>query len=343
MIALRVRALCFGLVALAGCRPPPAAIAPAVDDGEVVELNAEAMGTEVQIVIRAEHDTRLQAEQAAKDAVAEIVRIEALMTDWNETSELSAINRAAGDKPIHVARELLELLVRSKQISQITSGAFDVTYAGAGQFWDFKARPPHVPAPEVIAAAIQFIDYRQMVIDLDAGTAFLTRKGMRIGLGGIAKGYAVDQASALIRKVGFKHHAVKAGGDMKVSGRWNKKLWSVAIRDPRDRQNVIGVLPVANTAISTSGDYERFFELDGVRYAHIIDPRTGYPVQHMRSVTIVAKEAWYSDGLAKGVFVLGVEKGMKLIEDLPDVEAVVIDGDGKLTSSSGLSGGAAEQ
>ncbi len=324
-------------VALVGCKTAAVPVA-ATDEGEIAELNATAMGTEVQIVIRADGSTRAKAMVAAKDALAEIVRIEAMMTDWNETSQLQAINHAAGEQPVHVSRELLELLVRSKQISDLTNGAFDVTYAGAGQFWDFKARPPHVPAPETIAKAIGFIDYRQMIIDLEGGTAFLTRKGMRIGLGGIAKGYAVDCASELIRKAGFKHHAVKAGGDMKVSGRWNKKLWSVAIRDPRDRANVIGVLPVANSAISTSGDYERFFELDGVRYAHIIDPRTGYPVQHMRSVTIIAKEAWFSDGLAKGVFVLGVEKGMKLIEDLPDVEAVVIDGDGQLTASSGLAG-----
>jgi len=324
---------------LAGC----AAVAPgATPTEQVVELDATAMGTEVQIVIRADSHTRVKALQAAHDAVAQIVRIEALMTDWNESSELSAINRAAGEQPVKVAAELLGLLQRSKQMSEITSGAFDVTYAGAGQFWDFKARPPQVPAPEVISKAIAFIDYRALELDLDAGTAFLTKKGMRIGLGGIAKGYAVDCASELIRKAGFKNHAVKAGGDMKVSGLWDKKLWSVAIRDPRDRANVVAVLPVSNSAISTSGDYERFFELDGVRYAHIIDPRTGYPVQHMRSVTIVSKESWYSDAIAKGVFVLGVEKGLKLIEALPEVEAVVIDGNGDLFMSSGLGGVPAE-
>lgn len=320
---------------LAGCSAVP--VAPSGAD-PVVELDATAMGTEIQVVIRAEAATRPAALKAAHDAVAEIVRIEARMTDWNESSELSAVNRAAGDAPVKVSAELLGLLQRSKQMSEITSGAFDITYAGAGQFWDFKARPPHVPAPDVIAKAIAFIDYREMKLDSEASTAFLTKKGMRIGLGGIAKGYAVDCASELIRKAGFKNHAVKAGGDMKVSGRWDKKLWSVAIRDPRDRANVVGVLPVANSAISTSGDYERYFELDGVRYAHIIDPRTGYPVQHMRSVTIVSKESWYSDAIAKGVFVLGVEKGMKLVEDLPDVEAVVIDGNGEMFMSSGLGG-----
>lgn len=325
----------WAVVVLAACKTAPAPVVP--DPSNVVELRGPAMGTEVQVVIRAEPAEKEKAEATALAALNEIKRIEAMMTDWDDASDLSAVNKAAGDRPIHAPAELLELLATSKQISELTHGAFDVTYAGAGQFWDFKARPPHIPDAGTIADAIRFIDYRKLEVDLDAGTAFLPMKGMKIGLGGIAKGYAVDRASALIKAAGFKHHAIKAGGDMKISGRWNHKLWSVAIRDPRDRDGVVAVLPVANTALSTSGDYERYFELDGVRYAHILDPRTGWPVQHVRSVTIVARDAVITDGLAKGVFVLGPVEGLKLAEDLPEVEAVVIDGDGNLTMTSGLS------
>jgi thiamine biosynthesis lipoprotein len=299
-----------------------------------VERRAPAMGTEVQIVIVT--DDRPRAEAIIDAALAEITRIEELMTDWKESSQLSAINRAAGEAPVHVDRELLDLLEGSKAISALTDGGFDVTYAGAGRFWDFKAVPPKLPDPEDLRRGVKLIDYRRMKIDLRAGTAFLPERGMRIGLGGIAKGYAVDQASDLIHKAGFKDFALKAGGDMRVAGRWNGKLWSVAIRDPRDRGGIIAVLPVSNVAISTSGDYERFFEIDGKRYAHIIDPHTGWPVDHTRSVTIVATEAWLTDGLAKGVFVLGAEKGIALIEKLHGVEAVVVDAQGNLHMTRGL-------
>jgi thiamine biosynthesis lipoprotein len=159
---------------------------------------------------------------------------------------------------------------------------------------------------------------------------------MRIGLGGIAKGYAVERAAAVIHRHGFRDFAIKAGGDMRVMGLWNDKPWKIGIRDPRDREGTIAILPVSNVAISTAGDYERFFDLGGKRYAHILDPKTGYPVQHTWSVTIVARDCTLSDGLDDGIFVLGAEKGMALVESLPNVEAVIIDAQGQLHMSRGL-------
>lgn len=312
---------------------PPFPGAPAGDTA-FFERKDVLMGTNVEIVIVSAE--RERAAEASSAALKEIARIEELMTDWRETSQLSAINRAAGVSPVKVDRELLELLERSKEISELTGGAFDVTYAGAGRLWDFQSSEPHLPDPEEIRRALSKIDYKKMKIDFDRGTAFLEEPGMRIGLGGIAKGYAVGRASDLIKRFGFDDFAIKAGGDMSVRGMWNKKPWSVGIRDPRNRDASVAILPVANVAISTSGDYERYFELDGKRYGHIIDPRTGYPVDHTESVTIVSRDCTFTDGLAKGVFVLGAKEGMALIESIPGVEGVIIDAKGAMHVSRGL-------
>jgi thiamine biosynthesis lipoprotein len=304
------------------------------DDVPFVERRAVLMGTEVYVVIPTKE--REAAETAIDAAIAEIGRIEDLMTDWRETSQLSAINRAAGKAPVKVDLELLELLRGSKEVSELTGGAFDVTYAAAGRYWDFQAQPPRLPNPADLERAVPKIDYRRLQLDFERMTAFLPEEGMRIGLGGIAKGYAVDQAANVLLGRGFKDFALKAGGDMRVMGRWNGKLWDIAIRDPRNKEGVVAVLPVSNVAISTSGDYEHFFEIDGKRYAHIIDPKTGWPIQHTKSVTIIGKDCWLTDGLTKGVFVKGAEAGLSLIESIPGLSAVVVDAAGAVHLSKNL-------
>jgi FAD:protein FMN transferase len=305
-----------------------------LEDVPYYERRDARMGTEVQILVLTTDDGR--AGRAADAALAEISRIEAMMTDWNETSPLMEINHAAGLHPVRVDRELLDLLEVSKRVSDLTEGAFDVTFAAAGKLWDFKSPTPKLPDPRDIERALAKVDWRKLAIDFERGTAFLEAEGMRIGLGGIAKGYAVDRAADVIRKHGFEDFAIKAGGDMRVAGLWNEKPWKIGIRDPRDRAGTVAVLPVSNVAISTAGDYERFFDLDGKRYGHIIDPKTGYPVDHTWSVTIIARDCTLSDGLDDGVFVLGAERGMALVESLPEVEAVIIDGKGEMHVSRGL-------
>jgi thiamine biosynthesis lipoprotein len=325
-----------------------------LDDIPFFERWAVRMGTEVQIVIPmadpidsgprvgrlsrtgTRGPERERAEEAAEAALAEIARIEDLMTDWRDDSQLEAINRGAGKAPVKVDRELLEVLEASKRVSEITGGVFDVTYASVGRYWDFKSDHPSLPDRDLIARALPRVGYKKLIIDFEAGTAFLSEEGMRIGLGGIAKGYAVQRASDLIKSKGIDDFAIKAGGDMSVRGLWNGKPWKIGIRDPRDRQATVAILPVSNVAISTSGDYERFFMLDGKRYAHIIDPGTGYPVMHTQSATVIARDCTLSDGLSKGAYVVGGEEGLSLVTRVPGVEAVIIDGEGRMHVSKGL-------
>lgn len=303
------------------------------DSPAFFETHAERMGTNVHIVIVTDDGER--ATKAFNAALAELTRIEDLMTDWRDDSQLMAINRAAGSKPVVVDRELVDLLRLSQRYSELSGGAFDVTYAAVGKLWDFKKQPAVLPDPDAIKHAVAKVDYKKLVLDTRKRTAFLTERGMRIGLGGFAKGYAVERAANAIRALGFANFSINAGGDMRVHGTWGGKPWTVGIRDPRT-DGVVAVLPVSNVAISTSGDYERFFMHDGKRYAHILDPRTGYPVSHTASVTIIARDCTISEGLSKSVFVLGREKGLALVETFDDVEAVVIEPDGTLSMSSRL-------
>jgi len=305
-------------------------------DANVVRGSFAAMGTDVAIAIQTDAESAAQAAIAL--ARAEFARIETLMTDWQDTSEVAAINRAAGGAAIEVSPELADLLRGAKRVAQLTRGKFDPTYAGAGRLWDFRADPPRLPDPEQIRRGIERIDFEQLEVAEAAPRVRLARAGMRIGLGGIAKGYAVDRAVQLIEDQGFSNFAVNAGGDLAVRGTKDERLWWVSIRHPREPGEVVGVLPVSNLSVVTSGDYERYFELEGKRYCHIIDPDTGYPASACQSVTIMARRTWWADALATGVFILGPTEGMRLIESLDGVEGMIIASDGAMTLSDGLAG-----
>lgn len=292
------------------------------------------MGTDIQFIILSEDHPA--AERAIDAGLAEMVRIEALMSEWKNTSLVSAINRGAGRAPVPVTPELLRLLVEAQQAAELTMGAFDITFAGAGRLWDFKCAVPNPPSAEAVNAALAVVGFRHLVLDQAAATAALTKPGMRIGLGGIAKGYAVDRAVQVIANHGFAHFAVNAGGDLCVRGRKGGRKWSVAIRDPRRADAHLAIIPASNAAVVTSGDYERFFMHEGRRYAHVIDPRTGHPASGCQSVTVVAPRTYWADAIATGVFVLGPQAGMALIETLPDVAALIVDDDGRPHISSRL-------
>ncbi len=292
------------------------------------------MGTDISIVILT--TKKKLAEQAIRVAFAEMKRVEDLMTDWQDTSPLMAINRNAGLQPIKTPQEILTLLAEAQKISELTDGAFDVSYGAVGELWDFTKKTGTAPARAEITSKLPLVDYRKIKIDPKAGTAYLEQKGMRIGLGGIAKGYAVDRAVQVIKRFGFDNFAVSAGGDLTVRGRKDGKLWNVAIRDPRDKSRNIALLPVSNATVVTSGDDERYFEHQGKRYTHILDPRTGYPADKVQSVTILSQQASWADALATGIFVLGPKKGLKVIESLPNVEGMIVDKHGKIHASKGL-------
>ncbi len=328
-----------GDVIYRGHRPPadwndvaPPAAAPKAPDLRGASRNTTVMGTEVVISLYVQPAS--DPEPIIDAAVAELERVENLMTDWRP-SPLSTLNAGAGTGPQPVDPEIVALIARAKRIHALTMGAFDISYAAAGALWDFKRRPPRIPTDEEIARALPFIDASKIGVDLQAGTVDLPA-GWKIGLGGIAKGYAVDRAMKVLMNLGIEHAVIKAGGDMKVLGLEHGQPWKVAVKHPRDRERVIAVLQASNTCISTSGDYERYFELEGRRYHHIIDPRTGRPALGAQSATVVAPEAAFADALATALCVLPPAEGIAMIESLPRVEALVVDHEGKIHASQGL-------
>jgi thiamine biosynthesis lipoprotein len=268
--------------------------------------------------------------------------VDARMSEWNDTSPLSSVNRAAGVEPVHVPEDLRRLIRRGIKIGDLTGGAFDITWAALWGLWDFNADPPRVPDEERIEARLRLVDYRRLEIDDEAGTVYLPEKGMLIGLGGIAKGYALDRAAAALRAAGIDSFLISAGGQMMVGGRRGDRPWRIGIRDPRmGPADYFAYLTVTDTSVSTSGDYERFFILDGVRYHHILDPRTGRPAHppgRLRSATVVCADATLADALSTALIVLGREEALALVESLDGVEAVLVDDKAQVHTTSGLDG-----
>jgi len=275
-----------------------------------------------------------KAEEAVTAAINEMERIEAVFSEWQPESEISLVNRSAATHPVSVSTEVLRLVSEALAFSELTSGAFDITYKSAGKLWDFRDR--QIPSPEQLATAVRAIDYHRVIVDSRTETIAFTHPGTEIGLGGIAKGYAVDRAVQVIRNHGFDEFSVNAGGDLYAASKGQKKLWRVGVQHPRDDQTLAALLPVANAAVATSGDYERYFEQDGIRYHHILNPATGLSARGSMSVTVLAPRTYLADALATGVFILGPEKGLALIEGLNNCEAMVIDEHGNTLLTKGL-------
>lgn len=290
------------------------------------------MGTAVQVTLWS--DTRAGADAAIAAVMAEMHRIDRAMSPHKADSELSRINREAAAGPVVLSREMLGLLARAIGFSQRSGGAFDITYASAGHLYDYRERIR--PSEAQLAEARGAIGYRHLVLDTTAGTLRFTHPGTRIDLGGFAKGHAVDLSTAILRRHGIAHAVVSAGGDSRVLGDRRGRPWNIAIRHPRRPGEVVAVLPLEDVAVSTSGDYERYFEQDGERFHHVIDPRTGRSAGSVRSVTILADDGLSAEAWSKSVFVMGVQRGLQLVESLQGVDAVVVDADGELHYSSGL-------
>jgi thiamine biosynthesis lipoprotein len=304
----------------------------------IVARAGEAMGTVVEIKVWSADDTRARA--AIGEAFDEIARIERLMTTWRDDSDISRLNAAAGVTPVTVSPETLECIERSLEFSRRSHGAFDVTYYALKGLWKFdQDLEPKLPDPVELKRRIKLIDYRKLVVDHDKRTLFLQEKGMAVNLGGIAKGYAVDRATAILRKRGFPDAIVQAGGDLMLSGSKSGKPWMAGIRDPRGpRDAYFARARVTDHAFSTAGDYERFFFVGGKRYHHIIDPKTGYPATRARSVTIFAPDATTADGLDDPLLILGPKEGLAIVDAMPGVGAVIVDADNKVHVSKALKG-----
>ena len=295
------------------------------------------MGTELRVTVWTADDAR--ADTATTAVFHEFDRLDAMMSVWKAASDIVRLNAAAGDAPVAISPETREVLNIAHQISEQTNGTFDVTFAALSGLWkfDYQDKDESIPDRKEIEKRLPLVNYRDLVIDDSAGTAWLRRKGMRVNLGGIGKGYAVDRAVDILRRSGLRDFMIQAGGDMYVGGTRGDRPWRVGIRDPRgpaDRS--FAALDLSDATFSTSGDYERFFMKDGVRYHHIIDLRAGEPARLCRSVTLVTDRAVIADALAKGVFILGPDAGMALIERTKGVQGVIVSAKNEVVISSGL-------
>jgi thiamine biosynthesis lipoprotein len=297
------------------------------------------MGTEVELTAWTADDVR--AEAAFTAVFGEFDRLDAMMSVWKDGSDVLRLNAAAGDHAVPVSPETREVLRVARQVSDQTEGRFDVTFGALSGLWKFDTqdKDDSIPDRREVLKRLPLVNYRDIEVDDRAGTALLKRKGMRVNLGGIGKGYAVDRSAAILRESGLRDFMIQAGGDMYVGGRRGDRPWRLGIRDPRgpaDRS--FAMLDLTDGTFSTSGDYERFFIKDGRRYHHILDLSVGEPAQGCRSVTLVTDRAVIADALAKGVFILGPDAGMALIERTPGVQGVIVSAKNEVLISSGLRG-----
>lgn len=325
---------------------PPLAVsasssAPAASAPARVAVEGKAMGTHITL---AAYTTDALDEPALRDklgkALAEIRRLEGLMTTWREDSELSRVNAAAGQGAVAVSAETLRVIEKSVWMSARSEGVFDITFEAMHGLWKFdQDLEEKIPDRRAVDAARKLIDWKKIRIDPEARTVKLERPRMRMSLGGIAKGYAVDAAARVLREEGLAAFFVQAGGDLFVQGRKpDGSAFRVGVRDPRGRDQTdwFAMLEVVDHAFSTAGDYERGFIKGGKRYHHIIDPRTGFPATACRSVTVWARDAFTADAVDDAVFILGPEKGLALVESLDDAGAVIVDARNKVWVSERL-------
>lgn len=293
------------------------------------------MGSAFEITVVG--DDANQANKHIDAAVAEIKRIENLISSWDKDSETSAINRNAGLKAIRVKKELFQLIERAKGISKLTDGAFDISYAAVDGIWKFDGSMKQMPSAKEIKSTVAMVGAKHIELDAKNSAVFLKKKGMKIGFGAIGKGYAADKAKALLQEQGVTAGIINASGDMSAWGsKPSGEPWRVAISNPMNKNKVFALMPLQNRAVVTSGDYEKYVRFNGVRYAHIIDPRTGYPATGLISVTVFAPKAELADALATAVFVMGKEAGIDRINQLPNVDCILIDENGKISTSKNI-------
>jgi len=293
------------------------------------------MGSRFEITLVA--NDSVQSDHYIDLAVNEITRIENLISSWDKNSQTSEIIRNAGIKPVKVDQELFDLIERAVGISKLTDGAFDITYASMDKIWKFDGSMTVMPTDEEIKIAVHKVGYQNIILNKENLTVFLELPGMKIGFGAIGKGYAADKAKALLVKKGVSAGIINASGDMNT---WGKKPsgeeWKVAITNPLNKNNAFALLPINEGAVVTSGNYEKYVTLNGKRYSHIIDPRTGYPSSGIISVTVFAPKAELADALATSVFVMGEEVGLNRINQMPKVECIIIDEKGNIHTSNNI-------
>jgi thiamine biosynthesis lipoprotein len=290
-----------------------------------------------RFVFTAVHESEAIAWKGINQSLKEVIRIESLISSWDKNSETSKVNLAAGIKPVKVSEELYQLISRCKKISELTNGYFDISFASLDKIWDFDKSYSELPSSDLIESSVQNIDYQNIILDKDDRTVFLKKKGMKIGFGAIGKGYAANRAKLIMTDLNIKNGVVNAGGDLTSWGtKPGGELWTVGIIDPFNKEKVKLWLNVTNIAVVTSGDYEKFVMIDGKRYSHIINPKTGWPAQGVKSVSIICPDAELADALATTLFCIGRKSGIALINELDGIECLVIDDTNKIFYSNKL-------
>ena len=293
------------------------------------------MGSRFDITVIAADST--QANAYIDTAVFEISRIEKLMSSWDKNSQTSEINRNAGIKPVKVDKELFNLIKRAIQISKLTAGAFDISYASMDRIWKFDGSMTEMPSEERIKKSVEKVGYKNIILNEDNHSVYLKIKGMKIGFGAIGKGYAADKAKELLKNIGVKGGIINASGDMNT---WGKQLsgedWQIGIKNPLNKNKVFTLLPIYERAVVTSGNYEKFVKFNEQRFSHIIDPRTGYPSSGIVSVSVFSSSAELADALATSIFVMGIDVGLDFINQLKHIECIIVDDTGKVFYSKNI-------
>lgn len=294
------------------------------------------MGNRFEITVVA--DDPVWAEECIDEAVKEISRIEKLFTTFNESSQTNLINRNAGIAPVKVDKEVYELIERSKKISAVTQGAFDITYGSIDKrLWNFDKTMTSLPDPVTAKKLVRLINYRNVILDENDSSVFLKEKGMRIGFGGIGKGYAADRAKSVLQKKGVKSGIINAAGDLSAWGyQPNGKPWTIGIADPNATRQLFSSLEITDTSVATSGNYEKFIVIDGKKYSHTIDPKTGLPVRGIKSVSIICPNAEIADAMATPVMIMGIRTGLDMLNQMKNIEGIIIDDDDKIYTSKNI-------
>ena len=294
------------------------------------------MGNRFEISVVA--DDEIWADECIGQAVEEIRRIEKLLTTFDDSSQTNLINRNAGIEPVMVDQEVFDLIQRSKKISHITQGAFDITYGSINKkLWNFDKDMTSLPDRETAHQLVRLINYKNILLDERNVTVFLKEKGMRIGFGGIGKGYAAEMAKRFLQKKKIESGIVNAAGDLSAWGfQPNGKPWTIGIADPSATQHAFSYLEITNTSIATSGNYEKFILIDGKKYSHTIDPKTGLPVTGIKSVTVISPNAEIADAMATPIMVMGIKVGLDMINQIKGLACIVIDDNNTIHTSKNI-------
>ena len=294
------------------------------------------MGNRFEITVVAEN--KLWAEQRIDEAIDEIRRIEKLLTTFSDDSQTNLINRNAGIEPVKVDKEVFDIIQRSKKISGITQGAFDITYGSVDKtLWNFDKNMTSLPSAEIAKKSVHLINYKNVILDEKDCTVFLKEKGMRIGFGGIGKGYAAERAKMILKQNGVESGIVNAAGDLTAWGyQPDGKEWTIGIADPDSRHHPFSYLSISGMSVATSGNYEKFVIIEGKRYSHTIDPKTGLPVAGIKSVTIISPNAEIADAMATPVMIMGVKVGVDLVNQVKGLACIIVDDDNNIHTSKNI-------